>query len=59
MRSSRGRSLQARFLRREGGQVTPDEVVAAAGGAARDLALPDWVHEWADAVRISSGDSVR
>jgi YbgC/YbaW family acyl-CoA thioester hydrolase len=51
--------VQARFLRREGGQVTPEDVVAAAGGAARDLTLPGWVHEWADAVRISSGGGVR
>lgn len=46
--------VQARFLRRTGGTVTPEELVDAAGGAPRDLTLPDWVHAWADAVRISS-----
>jgi YbgC/YbaW family acyl-CoA thioester hydrolase len=51
--------VQARFLRREGGSVAPTEVIEATGGAPRDLTLPDWVHAWADAVRISSGDTVR
>ncbi|UFU14061.1 thioesterase family protein [Curtobacterium sp. C1] len=46
--------VQARFLRRTGGTVTPEELVAAAGGAPRDLTLPGWVNAWADAVRISS-----
>lgn len=46
--------VQARFLRREGGHVSPGELVDLAGGAPRDLSLPAWVHEWADAVRISS-----
>jgi len=51
--------VQARFLRREGGSVTPDEILAATGGAPRDLTLPRWVHEWADAVRISSSGGTR
>ncbi|OEI67531.1 acyl-CoA thioesterase [Curtobacterium sp. ER1/6] len=48
--------VQARFLRRTGGAVTPDELVAATGGTTRDLTLPAWVHAWADAVRISSSE---
>ncbi|PYY37806.1 thioesterase [Curtobacterium sp. MCJR17_055] len=53
--------VQARFLRRTGGTVRPDELLAAAGGAPRDLTLPDWVSAWADAVRISGSgcDRVR
>lgn len=53
--------VQARFLRRTGGPVTPDELLAAADPAPRDLTLPDWVSAWADAVRISGseGDRVR
>ncbi len=51
--------VQARFLRRTGGTVSPDELMDAAGGAPRDLTLPDWVHAWADAVRISSADTLR
>jgi acyl-CoA thioesterase FadM len=46
--------VQARFLRRSGGTVSTDELLAAAGGAGRDLELPPWVHEWAGATRISS-----
>jgi acyl-CoA thioesterase FadM len=45
--------VQARFLRRTGGSVQPDELLAAVGGSPRDLVLPDWVRAWADAVRIS------
>jgi len=51
--------VQARFLRRTGGTVSPAELVEAGGGTDRDLTLPAWVHEWADAVRISSGDAAR
>ncbi len=47
--------VQARFLRRAGGTVSTDELLAAAGGTDRDLTLPAWVHEWAGATRISSG----
>jgi YbgC/YbaW family acyl-CoA thioester hydrolase len=45
--------VQARFLRRTGGSVPPDEVLAATGGSPRDLTLPSWVTAWAEAVRIS------
>ncbi|MEK6311672.1 MAG: acyl-CoA thioesterase [Curtobacterium sp.] len=46
--------VQARFLHRDGGHVTPTELLAVTGPAPRDLTVPDWVREWADAVRISS-----
>lgn len=46
--------VQARFLRRAGGTVPPSELLAAAGEPGHDLTLPDWVHEWAGATRISS-----
>ena len=46
--------VQARFLRRSGGTVPTAELLDAAGGADRDLALPEWVHDWAAATRISS-----
>lgn len=46
--------VQARFLHREGGHVTPEELVGLAGPAPRDLTVPGWVRAWADAVRISS-----
>ena len=45
--------VQARFLRRTGGTVQPDELLAAVGGSPRDLTLPGWVTAWADAVRVS------
>ncbi|WP_308159164.1 thioesterase family protein [Curtobacterium sp. ISL-83] len=47
--------VQARFLRKAGGTVTPTELIEATGGAPRDLTVPEWVGAWADAVRISSG----
>jgi acyl-CoA thioesterase FadM len=46
--------VQARFLRKAGGTVPQDELAAAAGGYPEHLELPSWVHEWAEAVRISS-----
>jgi len=46
--------VQGRFLRKTGGTVSPAELLDAVGGAPSDLALPEWVHEWAGAVRISS-----
>lgn len=49
--------VQARFLRREGGAVTPDELIAAAGGAPEHLELPEWVRPWAEASRISSSEA--
>jgi YbgC/YbaW family acyl-CoA thioester hydrolase len=45
--------VQARFLRRTGGTVSPDELLDAVGGAPDGLVLPEWVHDWAGAVRIS------
>lgn len=48
--------VQARFLRRTGGSVSPDELLAATGGSPRDLTLPAWVSAWAASVRISSDD---
>ena len=48
--------VQARFLRRTGGSVSPDELLAATGESPRDLTLPAWVSAWAAAVRISSDD---
>ncbi len=47
--------VQARFLHRDGGHVTPSELLAVTGPSPRDLSAPDWVRDWADAVRISSG----
>ncbi|OIH99048.1 MULTISPECIES: acyl-CoA thioesterase [Curtobacterium] len=47
--------VQARFLRRSGGTVPTADLLEAAGGADRDLTVPDWVHDWASATRISSG----
>jgi YbgC/YbaW family acyl-CoA thioester hydrolase len=47
--------VQARFLHRDGGHVTPTELLELTGGTTRDLTVPTWVREWADAVRISSG----
>ena len=46
--------VQARFLRRSGGTVPTADLLEAAGGADRDLTVPDWVHDWASATRISS-----
>lgn len=46
--------VQARFLRRTGGTVSTAELLDAAGEPERDLTLPEWVHEWAGATRISS-----
>lgn len=46
--------VQARFLRKAGGTVTPSELLEAAGSADHELTLPGWVHEWAGATRISS-----
>ncbi|WFR67438.1 thioesterase family protein [Curtobacterium flaccumfaciens] len=46
--------VQGRFLRKTGGTVPTAELLEAAGGADRDLALPEWVHDWAGATRISS-----
>ncbi|WP_058726986.1 acyl-CoA thioesterase [Curtobacterium luteum] len=46
--------VQARFLHRDGGHVSPAELLAITGPAPRDLTVPSWVREWADAVRISS-----
>ncbi|WP_242089608.1 acyl-CoA thioesterase [Curtobacterium sp. DN_7.5] len=46
--------VQARFLHRDGGHVTPAELLALTGAPPRDLTVPDWVRVWADAVRISS-----
>lgn len=46
--------VQARFLQRTGGTVSPAELLEAAGEPERDLTLPDWVHDWAGATRISS-----
>lgn len=46
--------VQGRFLRKSGGTVPPEELLAAAGAPERDLTLPAWVHEWAGATRISS-----
>ena len=45
--------VQARFLRREGGSVAPDELLELAGGAPDGLELPHWVDGWAEAIRIS------
>lgn len=46
--------VQARFLHRTGGTVSPAELLEAAGAPERDLTLPEWVHDWAGATRISS-----
>ncbi|WP_439693105.1 acyl-CoA thioesterase [Curtobacterium sp. SP.BCo] len=46
--------VQGRFLRTAGGTVPPSELLEAAGAADRDLTVPDWVHDWAGATRISS-----
>lgn len=53
--------VQARFLRKAnatvkaGGTVPTAELVDAAGAPPHDLTLPEWVQDWAGAVRISSG----
>ncbi|ROR36742.1 hypothetical protein EDF63_0874 [Curtobacterium sp. JUb34] len=46
--------VQARFLRRSGGTVPMTDLLDAVGGAPADRDLPEWVHGWAGAVRISS-----
>lgn len=46
--------VQARFLRRSGGTVPMTDLLDAVGGAPADRELPEWVHGWAGAVRISS-----
>lgn len=46
--------VQGRFLRKTGGTVPTADLLTAAGGTDRDLTLPDWVHDWAGATRISS-----
>jgi YbgC/YbaW family acyl-CoA thioester hydrolase len=46
--------VQGRFLRKSGGTVPPAELLEAADGTERDLTLPEWVHDWAGATRISS-----
>ncbi|MGP9539834.1 acyl-CoA thioesterase [Brachybacterium sp. AOP43-C2-M15] len=38
--------VRARFLRRSGGSVPMDEVLALARPLPEDLELPDWVTEW-------------
>ncbi|WP_029151324.1 acyl-CoA thioesterase [Microbacterium indicum] len=47
-------TIQARFLRTEGGTVPLDDLFALAGGEPEHLELPGWVEEWASAVRITS-----
>lgn len=47
--------VQARFLRSGGGGVVPpEEIIEAVGGIPDDLVLPEWIHDWAEHVRISS-----
>lgn len=46
--------VQCRFLEKAGGQVSPDALVAAAGGDPGNLALPDWVADWAVGVRLAA-----
>ncbi|MCT9620243.1 acyl-CoA thioesterase [Curtobacterium sp. C2H10] len=50
--------VQARFLLRTGGTVSPSELLEAAGATDRDLSVPEWVHEWAGATRISSSGTL-
>jgi len=38
--------IRARFLKRSGGSVTPNEVMALAGAAMQPAPLPDWVLAW-------------
>lgn len=49
--------VQARFLKRAGGLVTPAELIEASGPVPDDVVLPDWVAEWASSIRISSAPS--
>ncbi len=46
--------VQARFLRKAGGQVDTSEILEAAEAAPESLELPQWVADWAASVRISS-----
>lgn len=46
--------VQARFLKKGGGQVTTAEILEAAGAPPEPLEVPQWVTDWAASVRISS-----
>ncbi|MDO4784965.1 MAG: acyl-CoA thioesterase [Propionibacteriaceae bacterium] len=53
--------VRARFLRRGGGTVPPDEVIAQAGRPPENAGVPRWVVEWSEhtkrpALRSESGE---
>lgn len=43
--------IRARFLKKSGGSVMPDEVAEIAGQMPAGLTVPQWVLDWADATR--------
>lgn len=43
--------VKARFLRRAGGGVSAEELLEVAGPAPAAQEVPEWVHEWSDAVK--------
>ncbi|MGO3152314.1 MAG: acyl-CoA thioesterase [Galactobacter sp.] len=43
--------VKARFLKRSGGGVSAEELLAVAGPAPEGREVPEWVHLWSDAVK--------